>query len=89
MKTVHFCILICSLLPVALGYRILGVFAIPVKSHYYVGQALMQGLAERGHEVTVISPFAAKNPIKNYNEVFLENVYDLYRQCEFHSKIDS
>lgn len=82
----HFCFVVCALSPIAFGYRILGVFPIPSKSHYYVGQALMQGLVERGHEVTVISPFKVKHKIKNYSEVFIENSYDLFRKCEFQSK---
>lgn len=68
MRIVHFCFGICALLPIVFEYRILGVFPVPSKSHYYVGEALMQGLAERGHEVTLISPFQSSNPINNNNE---------------------
>lgn len=88
MRIVYLCFAICALLPVAFGYRILGVFPIPSKSHYYVGQALMQGLAEHGNDVTVISPFKEKKPIKNYNEIFIENSYDWFRECEFQTSID-
>lgn len=77
-------IIVCSLLYQSVNtYRILGVFPAPSKSHYYVGQALMQGLAEKGHEVTIISPFKEKSPIKNYNEVFLENSWEMSRKSEF------
>lgn len=55
------------------SYRILAVLPAPSKSHYYIGQSLMQGLAENGHHVTVISAFKVKNPIENYTEVFLEH----------------
>jgi len=55
------------------GYKILGVFHPPAKSHYIVGHALMKGLAEAGHEVTIITPFKEKNPIKNYEEVYLKH----------------
>lgn len=88
MRIVHLCFAICALYPVAFGYRVLGVFPIPMKSHYYVGRGLMQGLAERGHEVTVISPFKEKKPIKNYNEIFIDNSYDLFCECEFQTRID-
>lgn len=57
----------------AFGYRFLGVLPIPSKSHYYIGHNLLKGLAEEGHDVTVISPFKEKKPIKNYKEVFLEH----------------
>lgn len=60
------------------GYRILGVFPVPSKSHYYIGHALMAGLANDGHAVTVISPFRLNKPISNYTEVFLENSMRLF-----------
>lgn len=55
------------------SYKILGVFHIPAKSHYIVGHALMKGLAEQGHEVTVISAFKSPYPIENYDEIYLEH----------------
>lgn len=66
-------ILLCFLYQKVSSYRILAVLPAPSKSHTYIGQSLMKGLAENGHEVFVISPFKEKNPIENYTEVFLEN----------------
>lgn len=66
------------------SYRILGIYPVPSKSHYYVGHALMKGLALEGHEVTVISPFRVKKPIPNYTEVFLENSWESSRQGKSH-----
>lgn len=43
----------------------------------------MKGLAERGHNVTMISPLKAAKPIENYTEVFIENSYDRYLKCKF------
>lgn len=63
-------------------YRILGVFPFPSKSHYFVTSALMKGLAEDGHEVTMIAPFLEKKQIKNYKEVLLENSWIRYEKCE-------
>lgn len=45
--------------------KILGVFPLPSKSHYILTKNLMRALAEKGHEVTVISPFGEKDPPKN------------------------
>lgn len=42
----------------------------------------MKGLAEDGHEVTVVSPFKQKQPIKNYNEVFLEHSWEMSRKSK-------
>ncbi|XP_046402147.1 UDP-glucosyltransferase 2-like [Ischnura elegans] len=52
--------------------RILGAFSMPALSHHLIFQALMRELAERGHEVVVISPFSLPEPKpSNYTEVFI------------------
>ncbi|KAJ8980274.1 hypothetical protein NQ317_005132 [Molorchus minor] len=58
--------------------RILGVFPFAGRSHYILGNSLMRGLAEAGHDVTVISPFEDKNPPKNgsYNNIVLTGFYE-------------
>lgn len=58
------------------SYKILGVYPTVSPSHYYVGSALMKGLAADGHEVTIISPFTEKTSIPNYTEVYLDGTYD-------------
>lgn len=63
-------------------YKILGVYPCASKSHYYVGQALMEGLANDGHEVTIVSPFTEKKTIKNYKEVLLEHSWREYEKGE-------
>jgi glucuronosyltransferase len=51
------------------GAKILGVFPLPGKSHFIVSSALMKELANRGHQVTVLSPFPEKSPIPNYTDI--------------------
>lgn len=51
------------------SYKILGIFHTHSKSHYIAGGALMKGLAEKGHDVTVISPFPQEKPLKNFHDV--------------------
>lgn len=63
-----------------IGYKFLAVLPVTSRSHYYIGHNLMKGLAEDGHEVTVISPFKQSKPIKNYNEVFLEHSWEMFRK---------
>lgn len=53
------------------SYRILGIFPHTAKSHDYVFNSLMKGLAERGHDVTVISHFPNKNLQDNYTHISL------------------
>ncbi|XP_055848943.1 UDP-glycosyltransferase UGT5-like [Episyrphus balteatus] len=52
---------------IADGYKILGVFPIASKSHFIIGDALMRGLAEKGHDVTVISPYPMRD--KKYHGI--------------------
>lgn len=73
----------CVLYQNVVSYKFLAILPIPSKSHYYIGQNLMKGLAEDGHEVTVISPFKEKTPIKNYKEVFLEHTWVESRKCNY------
>ncbi|XP_058974185.1 UDP-glycosyltransferase UGT5 [Musca domestica] len=59
------------------GYKFLGVLHFGSKSHFIVDSALLKGLAEKGHEVTVISPFSLKKPMKNYVEIPTPSVLKL------------
>lgn len=56
--------------------RILGIFPVAAYSHYALGSALMKALAEKGHEVSIITPFREKNPPKNYREIYLDGLSD-------------
>ncbi|XP_018579875.1 UDP-glucuronosyltransferase 2B15-like [Anoplophora glabripennis] len=60
------------------GARILGVFPFFAPSHYILGSTLMKGLAEAGHDVTIISPFKEKNPPKGgkWTEIIVENTLE-------------
>ncbi|KDR11536.1 UDP-glucuronosyltransferase 2C1-like isoform X2 [Zootermopsis nevadensis] len=53
------------------GARILGVFPFPARSHVFVLRALMLELADRGHEVTVVSPYPESKPVPNYTEIYV------------------
>jgi glucuronosyltransferase len=49
--------------------RILGVFPWPGTSHMITFSALTHALAERGHELVVLSTFPSKNPPNNYTDI--------------------
>lgn len=51
--------------------KILCVFPSPGRSHVLVGQTLLKALAERGHEVTMVSPFKLSKPVPNYREIYI------------------
>lgn len=51
------------------GYRILGLFGLPAKSHFIMFEALMKGLARKGHQVDVISTYPLRKPYPNYTDI--------------------
>lgn len=51
--------------------KILVVYPSPSKSHLVNGKVLFKALAERGHNVTVISNFPLENPIENYRDIYI------------------
>lgn len=63
-----------TLLCLAVGcnsHNILVFLPLPGWSHYVQVQPIFQALAERGHNLTVLSPFPPKKPIKNFNHIYL------------------
>ncbi|XP_045473078.1 UDP-glycosyltransferase UGT5-like [Harmonia axyridis] len=56
--------------------RILGVFYSPGFSHFIAGSTLMNILAERGHNVTVVSPFSRNAELENYEEIYLDGLFN-------------
>lgn len=53
------------------GYRILGVFPLHMQSHFTMLEALMKGLARKGHQVDVISSFPQRKPYPNYTDIIV------------------
>lgn len=45
-------------------------------SHYQLGDIILKELAARGHEITVITPYAEQKPIKNFKQVILTGVVE-------------
>ncbi|KAH8248192.1 hypothetical protein KR038_004373 [Drosophila bunnanda] len=59
------------------GYSYLMVLHTAAKSHHVVGESLAKGLIAAGHEVTLISPFPQKKPIKNLIDVDTPNIINV------------
>ncbi|CAG9858747.1 unnamed protein product [Phyllotreta striolata] len=60
--------------------KILGIFPLAAKSHYTLGNSLMRGLAEAGHDVTMMSPHNDENPVENgtYRNIVLTGFAEFY-----------
>lgn len=50
-------------------YRIFAIFPIQGRSHFNVLEPLLKALAEKGHQVDVVSSFPLKKPFDNYNDI--------------------
>lgn len=64
-------LMLCQTSVDAVSLKILGIFPHPGKSHFYFFHPILRELAERGHDVTVLSPFPDKNPPKGYHDLKL------------------
>ena len=62
----------------ARGLRILGVFPTPAKGHFVMCEALMRGMADKGHRVDVFSHFPLENSIPNYKDYSLEGTLPIF-----------
>lgn len=62
-------LVLLTLLGRSQGYRILALFSHNGKSHFDVFRVPLIALAERGHEVTVVSHFPEKQPPKGYKDI--------------------
>ncbi|XP_063702026.1 UDP-glycosyltransferase UGT5-like [Culicoides brevitarsis] len=58
------------------SYKILGVFPTFSKSHYILGSKIMRELAEKGHEVTVLTPFILNKGVPNLTEVLVDGIIE-------------
>ncbi|RLU27473.1 hypothetical protein DMN91_001277 [Ooceraea biroi] len=56
-------LLVCS------AYRFLGVFPHQGKSRFNMLEGLMKGLADKGHQVDIISSYPQKKPYPNYTDI--------------------
>ncbi|XP_044728748.1 UDP-glycosyltransferase UGT5-like [Chrysoperla carnea] len=54
--------------------KILGLSTSPSKSHTILAQALFKKLAERGHEVTMVSPYPLQKPPSNFRNIPMKDV---------------
>ncbi|CAH0546757.1 unnamed protein product [Brassicogethes aeneus] len=73
MKTYIFMIFLLINVKIGLCAKILAIFSIPSYSHYVLGSTVMKEMNKRGHEVTFVSFFKEKDPLKNWTDIILTN----------------
>lgn len=73
MKCLQFLIVFVVLISCTNGVRILGIFTTPLGSHYILGSTLMKALAEKGHDVTLVTGYKG-NKVENVRHVIIDGV---------------
>lgn len=71
VKIVFVLFLLLTLVGTTVAYKILCLLPYPGKSHHMVFEPLLQELAERGHNLTVVSFFPSPKPHRNRRDVSL------------------
>lgn len=77
--TLRFTLLIVVLTRLIDALNILGIFPYHGTSHFLVFQVYLRELANRGHNVTVISHFPDKNPPSNYHDISLAGTIEILK----------
>ncbi|XP_065332904.1 uncharacterized protein LOC135934835 [Cloeon dipterum] len=75
VSTMRLCLLalvFCVGLSAAHGARILGLFGVSGQSHNHFFTALTKELANRGHDLTIVTAFPTKKTSANYKEIPIE-----------------
>lgn len=62
------------------GFKVLGVLPFGSKSHFAIGNAIMETLHGAGHEITLISPYPRKTPIQNFRDISLADWLEKYQK---------
>lgn len=64
-------LMMTTVIPESSSLQILGLFPHPGVSHFHFFHPIMLGLAEAGHNVTVLSHFPDKNAPPNYKDLVI------------------
>lgn len=70
---VFFLVLMPVIVSSASAYNILTIFHFPARSSFVTFKPFLKELAERGHNLTVISHFSQKEAVPNYHEIVLDS----------------
>lgn len=80
MKSLLILTIFSSVLIEINGLKVLGIFPFGTKSHFQVGHEIIKSLIDVGHEATVVSPYPLKTSIKNYKDVSIVEILDIFKK---------
>ena len=68
-----------SILSFSDSLRIFAVLSFGSHSHFTLGNAILETLHEANHEITVVTPYLRKIPLKNFNEVSTADTLEKFK----------
>ena len=66
-------------LSIANSYKILGIFPFGSKSHFAIGNGVMNSLLDAGHQITMVSPYPRNVKTLNWRDISLKSEGDKIR----------
>ncbi|KAL7016545.1 hypothetical protein ACKWTF_010055 [Chironomus riparius] len=79
MKFIYFVVAALSILFIQVnGLRVLGIIPFPSKSHFAIGNGIIESLVDAGHDVTVMSPYPQKKNRENYHEIDVSKILEIF-----------
>ncbi|PSN57998.1 hypothetical protein C0J52_08095 [Blattella germanica] len=66
-----------------LSAKILAIMPVASPSHHIYDRSLTVALAERGHQITIITPDAEKKPVPNLTEIIIEGLYEKIHESDY------
>lgn len=82
MKIVFFSLALVAFFSQTLALKVLGVFPVISSSHFAIGSSIIKSLNNAHHEVTVVSPYPLKKPIKNYRDIDTSDLLAEFKKSE-------
>ncbi|KAK7865280.1 hypothetical protein R5R35_012576 [Gryllus longicercus] len=89
-RSIKTCILLICFIHSTTAGNILAVLPVASPSHHIWTSPLVRTLAERGHNVTVISADAQKTPVPNLTDIVVTGIYEiLHQEFDFETMSDT
>jgi glucuronosyltransferase len=83
MKVFSVLFLLSSIIISTNCLKVLGILPFGSKSHFTIGHSILKTLVDAGHEVTAISPYPLKKPMKNYTDISVEDYIEKFYKSEY------
>lgn len=80
MKAAFIFVAFVSLILQIDGFKVLGILPFGSNSHFAIGNSIVKALHKAGHDITVISPYPQKKPLKNYRDVSTVDILEKYKK---------